>query len=1122
MDSFLTSAKKYWYCLMVPVILSFSGCNQEDKNGTGDGANMEIAKELKFSLVPSSRSNVKFANNLREKPERHFLNFNTVYDGGGVGVGDFNNDGLMDIYFTGNDCPNKLYINKGGFEFEDVTKKAGVGNHAGWHNGVSLVDINEDGFLDIYVCRGGGEWQRSKSLRTNLLYINNGDLTFTENAVQYGLDDSGFSFHAAFFDYDNDNDLDMYLINHPKQSKIQIPVYQKGMRDWVPDEKDKLYRNDGNGKFSDITIEAGLKNTYGFGLSVTCADVDNNGFTDIYVSNDYTQRDHLWMNEGGKFQDQIKDRLRHIPMFAMGTDIVDVNGDGLEDIFTVEMLPNDYKKSKTSMASMNTARFEQLVDNGFHHQYMHNMFQLNQGSGRFSEVAQQIGLDKTDWSWACFFSDFDNDSDRDLFVSNGYRRETLDKDSGAEIKNYLIANKVQLDKLTPKMIEDINKMVPVQKLQNVFFSNTGDFSFTNSTSSVLPSKISFSNGAALADLDNDGDLDIVINNLDEPAFIYENNANSNGNNYVRVKLLGPKGNAFGIGAKVKLVTAGKEQFFQVKSTRGYLSSVDPVVHFGMGKTEQIDKVEVVWPDQRVSELTNVSPNQIIEVKYENASSAIATSGLEEEKYLVKDITNEAFAVPYKHKENEHEDYRLQILLPHELSTLGPFMSVGDVNSDGLEDFYVGGPHKAAGTLYLQNKEGRFQMKQNAAFEKDKEYEDMSSLFFDADGDKDLDLYVVSGGTEKFQDTLFYNDRLYVNDGKGNFTKNINLLKTKNSGSCVTSSDFDNDGDLDLFVGGRVIPDLYPIPPGSYLLRNDNGVFNDLAGYLGKDFKYQGMVTDAIWVDLNSDGYEDLITVGEWMPINIFMNSSGQNFTNQTATWFSQKTSGWWNSIEKADLDGDGDMDFIVGNLGENYKFKASEEKPFKIYATDFDRNGTCDVLLAKYSDGKEVPVRGRQCMSQQMPEIANTFPTYSKFADAGMGDIIGDKKENSYNYEAVIFSSVILWNEQGKFRIEKLPKEAQVSPVNGIIPIDYDKDGKLDIITAGNMYGSEIETTRADAGIGNILQNTGSNFKAIPAQKSDLYLQYDVKDLKKIKLANGKTGVLVGGNDDILRLLEMN
>ena len=1099
-----------------------SSCKQEKSASTDGKASINVPKnELKFSLIPTSQSNVNFTNVVENRPVPHFMNFGPIFNGGAVAVGDFNKDGLDDFYVTGNEVSNKLYINKGDFKFEDVTEKAGVGGGDGWHFGASVLDINNDGNLDIYVCRGGGWWQTDKSLRTNLLYVSNGDMTFTEKAAEYGLNDTGYGFQPVFFDYDNDNDLDLYIINHPKRHRLRIPEYQAGAKQHRPDEKGKLYKNNGNGTFSDVTIESGLGGAFGFGLSVTCADLDGNGFTDIYVSNDYTQRDFMFMNNGnGTFRDQLFERTKHIPLFAMGTDIADFNNDGFEDIYSVEMLPTGYKKSKTSMAAMNTARFEKLVDNGFHHQYMHNMLQMNQGNGNFSEVAQFAGVAKTDWSWACFLTDFDNDGDRDLFVSNGYKVERLDQDAGKIVTEYLNKNKIDKFKMTQKNVDDLSKFYKYQKVQNQFFTNVDGQSFKNTTASVLPQKVSFSNGSALADLDNDGDLDIIVNNFDEPIFIYENNASTNGNNYLRVKMVGPPGNLMGVGAKVKITANGKEQFFQTKTSRGYLSSTDPIAHFGLGAANKVDKIEVEWPDKKVTVLNNQEANKLVEVPYSAAQDGVVAN-TRNKGSLVKDITKQSFVAPYKHNENKHEDFKLQILLPHRMSTLGPFVSVADVNGDGLEDFYVGGAHKSAGKLYVQNAQSKFSEVPNPAFQKDKEFEDMGSHFFDADGDKDLDLYIVSGGTEKFQDQEFYNDRLYLNDGKGKFTRENKVMKILNSGSCVNSSDFDGDGDQDLFVGGRVIPELYPIPPGSYLLRNEEGIFNDVGKHLGEGFKKQGMVTDAIWADVNGDNREDLITIGEWMPIKVFVNQLGQALVDQTSTFIPEKTTGWWNSIEKADLDGDGDLDFIVGNLGENYKFKASEKKPFKIYATDFDQNGTCDVLLAKYSGDKEVPVRGRMCMSQQMPGIAETFPTYSKFADAGMDDILGEKKTAGYNYEAVLFSSIILWNDGGKFRIEKLPKEAQISPINGIVPVDINKDGKLDLITAGNMYGSEIETTRADAGIGSVLINEGGSFKSVPASESGLFLQYDVKDLQAIKLANGKQAVLAGCNNDLLRLVEI-
>ncbi len=1096
------------YFLLIFCLLIVLSCSQENTSKTSSIS----ADDIQLFSEISDKTGITFSNTLEEKIERMWYNFNPVYDGAGVALGDINNDGLTDIYFTGNEVDNALYLNKGDFQFEDITSKANVAGGKGWTNGATMVDINNDGWLDIYICRGG--WVKDKNLRKNILYINQKDGSFKNEAKAYGLEGSGYSFQSLFLDYDGDGDLDVYVINHPSKSNIDIPDYNEGRKRGDYDCKDKLFRNDGNQHFTDVTKEAGLFENYGFGLSACSADLDGNGYPDIYVSNDYTEPDYLFLNNGdGSFTESIKDRTKHIPLFSMGTDISDFNNDGHEDIFVSEMLPKDYKRSKTMMANMNPERFEKIVSEGFHHQYMHNALQLNQGNGYFSEVSQMGGISKTGWSWACFISDFDNDGLRDAFISNGYKRDVYDKDSAKKRQKYLKDNNQRI-----KDLDKFLEITPVTKTANFFYHNTDGYHFEDKSSKWGFEKKSFSNGASIADLDNDGDLDIVTNNFDEPAFVYRNNADKLNNHHVRIKLKGPQGNPHGIGAKITLIQGEHQYFEEFKMTRGYLSSVEPIAHFGVGKAKKIDKVLVRWHDGKESSLSNVETNQLIDIDYQSAQSK--SSQPKNQATLFKDITQQTLPQNFKHVENEHDDYRYQVLLPHRLSELGPHASAADINQDGLMDVFIGGSKGTAATLLIQNKNNQFIPKKVTAFDKDANYEDIESVFLDVDKDGDMDLYVVSGGTEELRDHELYIDRLYLNDGKGNFERSTNRVPNiPISGSCVLAHDYDKDNDLDLFVGGRIIPEVYPAPVHSVLLENQNGAFPLVNDKKAKELFNLGMVTDAVWVDLDGDTWDELVVVGEWMPVTIFKNNQGI-LEKSTAYPNLQHTTGWWNTIEAKDLDQDGDIDFVLGNLGNNYKFKASKEKPFHIYANDFDNNGSFDPFLVKEYEGDQVPIRGKQCTSEQVPGISDKFPSYHEFAEADIFNIIGAEIEQSLHYEAKEFKSIILRNNNGQLDIEYLPVLSQISTINGIVIDDFNKDNILDILVAGNMYQSEAETSRADASFGLLLEGTkNNNFKAVNAQESGIHLPYDVKSLKSLTLANQQKAILVNSNDDYFRVL---
>lgn len=1073
-----------------------------------------------FRKVNSTESGISFSNRIDENYERNYFDtFAYVYNGAGVATGDFNNDGLMDIYFTGNEVANKLYLNKGNMKFADISKSAGVEGTTGWDNGVSLIDINNDGWLDIYVCKGGST-KETEAERRNQLFINQGDLTFKDEAKQYGLDDAGYSIHASFFDMDNDNDLDMYLTSRPKDFYLGLSQMVAGKRNPPDDARDKLFRND-NGKFVEIGKQAGINHNFGYALSVVTADLNSDGYTDIFVSNDYADNDYIYINQkNGTFKDEVKSMTNHLSLFSMGADIADINNDGLEDILVMEMLPENYKRSKVSMPRMDVEGFWAIVDSGFQKQYTHNALHLNHGNGFFSDISQMAGISKTEWSWSTIAADFDNDGNRDIFVANGYRRDLFDGDLQQKQDMYIQANAhkyASSEEMFTKGFKEYMDIYSPIKARNYLFKNKGELQFENVSEAWGFKDSTFSNGAAVADFDNDGDLDLVVNNLDGESDLYENVVN-NKNNFLRIKLEGPEKNKDGIGAKIALYQDGKlQQFFQQKLVRGYLSTNEPAVHFGLGKTTAVDSVVVIWPDGKSNTIQKPGINQVIKAEYKVAVSGI--NHMAAYAPLFAETSNQLLSTPFEHKENKYDEYVDQVLLPHEFSRSGPFVATGDINGDGQEDFYVGGAKDQSGSLYIQQ-QGKFIAKSIPAFEADKKFEDMGAMFFDADKDGDMDLYVVSGGSEFDEGSPMYQDRLYLNDGKGNFARSSQSLPvTASSGSCIAVADMDGDGDLDIFRGGEVLPHKYPQAPQSYVLVNEKGTFVDRTNDVAPELSRIGMVKSALWADLDGDKKQELVLAGEWMPIKVFAYKSGK-LKDQSAGYGFGETEGWWNKLVADDIDGDGDMDLLAGNLGENYKFKASAQKPFEVWAKDFDGNGTNDIFLARHlSDNTIVPIRGRECTSQQCPMIAQKFPTYLSFAESDLTGILGEAEmKTALHYKTHLFSTVVFTNDKGKFTPKRLPIEAQLSTVNGFIVKDFDGDGKKDILLAGNKFDVEVETTPADASPGLFLKGEGNmNFMSKKPLESGFFAPYNVKDLQLIKTNTG-WGVLVTANNDRLRI----
>ncbi|MEO6289720.1 MAG: VCBS repeat-containing protein, partial [Ginsengibacter sp.] len=909
-------------------------------------------------------------------------NYIYFYNGGGVAIGDINNDGLQDILFTGNMVRNRLFLNKGNFEFEDITTGSGVSEKQGWCTGATMLDINGDGHLDIYICRSAdGNPQR----RENLLFINNGDLTFSEKARQYGLADQGYSTQSAFFDYDKDGDLDCFILNHSLQqyaSGVQEKPELRKIRN--ADYASKLYRND-NGHFLDVTESSGVtSNVLTFGLGVTISDLNNDGWPDIYQSNDFSEPDYLFINNRkGGFTEQLSKCLDETSLFSMGTDAADYNNDGLVDLVTLDMLGEDNRTQKMHSGAENFDKFQFLFSQGFYYQYSRNMLQKNNGDGTFSEVGQLAGISNTDWSWSALFADYDNDGNKDLFVTNGYVKDHTDMDFLKYSMDRLVRsmNKEAVDPIP----EYIRRMPPLQ-IANYIFQNNGNETFTKRTKEWGFTQRGVSAGAAYADLDNDGDLDLVINNSNDYAGIYKNNAVGRlKNNFLRIHLIGNAANERGIGAKVKLFCKGQEYYQEQSPVRGFQSSSDPVLNFGVGKNNMIDSVLVIWPDDKFQKLNNVKPNQTLTLRLTDAGGKWAYDtvyNVSQSLFQQTNLTNVA------HHENNFSDFTVQTLLPNFLSRQGPCIEIADINKDGLEDFFISGAKDQSSQIFVQNKNGTFTSKPEGSLLSDAKSEDVAAVFFDADNDGDKDLYVAGGGLEFNQNDAAYQDRLYINDGRGNFTKKENALpQMLSSKGCVKAADIDGDGDIDLFVGGRVVPGKYPTPPESYILINDGkGNFREATSDVCAALQHIGMVTDALWLDLNNDKQPDLIVVGEWMPIKIFINQNGK-LTDQSPSYIHFASTGWWNRIHADDMDGDGDLDLIIGNWGLNTQFHVNEKEPMTIYYKDFDGNGTIDPVLCYYIDGVSYPYNSRDDLTEQLPGLKKKFLEYAPYAVATIHDM---------------------------------------------------------------------------------------------------------------------------------------
>ncbi|MHA6246764.1 VCBS repeat-containing protein [Pontibacter sp. CAU 1760] len=1098
------------FTYLLAALLSLAGCSDQKEQDRQQQQPIAEAPPTLFDNLPASETGIDFENTLTETPTLNVLEFEYFYNGGGVAVADFNNDSLPDIFFAGNMVPSRLYLNKGDLKFEDITVKAGIQTAGRWASGVAVADINNDGFQDIYVSVTG---KAAPDKRWNLLYINNQDNTFTEAAAQYGLADESYSTHAAFFDYDRDGDLDLYLLNHTLEEK-NPNLLRPQLRDGSNKNTDRLYRNNGNGSFTDVSKQAGIL-VEGHGLGLNIADINNDGWPDVYVSNDYLSNDILYLNNGnGTFTDRAADYFKHQSQSAMGNDVADFNNDGLPDIITVDMLPEDNLRSKLMFAGTNYDRFRGELMNGYTPQYMRNTLQLNNGNGTFSEVGQLAGVQSTDWSWSPLLADFDNDGYKDLHITNGFPKDITNRDFIMYRMQGLNSN-VPMPVLNKQLMEVINKL-PNAKKPNYIYRNNGDLTFSNQTKAWGLAIPSFSNGAAYADLDNDGDLDLVTNNINAKAFVYRNNAEKQlGHHYLRIKLQGSKTNRAGYGAKVRLYQQGNVQYQELTPYRGFMSTVEPLLHFGLGQQAVVDTVEITWPDGRVQRRTNVKADQVITLSHQEAVAEKQLSNASGPPLFQP--ANAKHKISYTHREEPYVDFKIQPLLPHKYSQNGPGVAVGDVNGDGLEDFYVGGAFKYPGQVFLQARNGTFSGRPITT--QTKYEEDMGSLLFDADGDGDLDLYVVSGGSEFPAKSPYYQDKLYRNDGKGNFTLDAQALPTTtSSGSFVTAADFDGDGDLDLFVGGRMQPQHYPAPAESYILINEGGRFRNATNQVCPALQNLGMLTAALWTDFDNDHAVDLIVAGEGIPLTFFKNNNGK-LQNVTAATGLPNTSGWWNSLAAGDFDNDGDIDYVAGNLGLNTKLKATETEPVIVYAADYDRNGSIDPILAYYVMGKQVPVRPRDDVFDQMVSMRRRFTSYDSYARASMQEVLTPAEmQQSYVLKSVHMQSSYIENlGKGKFRIHALPVQAQVAPVYGITVNDYSGDGNLDLLLTGNSQAPEVLNGAYDAFTGLYLKGNGKGgFTPTTLQQSGFVVDGDAKGLAELSLATGQPLVLAAQNNGSL------
>ncbi|MBK8348009.1 MAG: VCBS repeat-containing protein, partial [Saprospiraceae bacterium] len=1104
------------------LFLIIIACNTSEKNEVRKSTELSdqslsgVAETELFTLLSPAETNIDFKNIVTENNNFNFKSYAYIYNGSGVAIGDINNDGMQDVFLGGNMVSGKMYLNLGDFKFKDITKASGLENIRGFRTGVNMADVNGDGHIDIYVCAGG---RYTDDFRKNLLYINNGNSTFTEKAAEYGLADMSYSTQSYFLDIDNDGDLDLYLLNHPPDPKESNNLRLENDKNGKPKIAlspnltfitDRLYRND-NGKFKDITEKSGILNE-AFGLSADVADFNEDGFADIYVCNDYVKPDNLYINNGdGTFTDKFNDYFQHTSFSSMGSDFADINNDGCLDLMTLDMFPEDNFRQKMHGTEYNYDKYLLTKKLNIPTQFIKNTLQINNCNGTFSDIALMAGVAHTDWSWTTLMADYDNDGWKDIFVTNGYRRSVIDNDYVKYTQDSLFK---QIDRSTLN-IDMIINAIPVHKTKSYLFKNNANLTFTDVSATWNAGPPEFSNGAVYVDLNNDGYLDMVSNNIDEAPFIYKNNGlASRKNNFVRIDLKAEKGKT-AFGTKVELTDeSGMTQTQYFYPSRGFLSSVEPIIHFGLGNKKTIKEAKIFWPNGRMQTVTDLKLNSLNTITYSAASEK--SPKLVNANLYFEDITEKS-GLDYAHQENEYIDFKREPLLHRKFSDEGPTVATGDVNNDGLDDIYFGGSTGFEGKLYLQQKNGKFKLKPNEDFVNDKVFEDVGSIFIDVNGDKNNDLIVVSGGNEFPLLSPNYQDRLYLNDGSGNFKRADKAMPAiLSSGSTISAHDIDGDGDLDIFRGGRVASGQYPTAPMSYLARNDKGVFVNVTPEWSDGIFKAGMVTASTFADIDNDKIPELIICGDWMPVMVFklIDKKYKNITEELGL---SKDIGWWESVAVTDLNNDGFPEIIAGNAGLNTHTKASNEKPVTIHYKDYDGNKSLDAILCYYNGEQSYPIAMRDRLLDQMIVLKKKFLRYRNYAGATLDDIFTkEQRKGEEVLSANNLASMVYYNNQGKsFTGKQLPVSAQISCIRGIVTgQDINKDGFSDVITAGNFYGTEVLLGRYDSSVGNVFLNDGKgNLKTVTPSMSGFNANGDVRHIAKVKTNNGDCILIVRNND---------
>lgn len=1115
----------------IVILLILTGCSNEDtKQNDIPGDKILIAKEPLLNLLPSGQTGIDFKNSIIETAELNITNHINNSNGGGVAIFDANNDGLQDIYFVSTSEENKFYVNLGNFKFRDATEGSGLESNGGFEIAVTAVDINTDGYLDLYVCRAG---LKESDDRRNKLFVNNKDLTFSELASEYGLDDKSASIGANFFDYDLDGDLDLYLVNYPidftNSNKINVrPTKDSTTVEPILEpiseyDTDRFYRNDGpvrpdgSGGFVDVSKEAGVWN-FGYGMCASIEDFNGDGWPDVYVANDFIQPDILYINNrNGTFTNKLGEYFKHTSQHTMGVDLSDIDNDGLFDLFAVDMLSNTNYRRKTLVNTNNQNSYRSLITHNYFPPIVRNVLQHNNGNFTFSDIACLAGVYQTDWSWSALMADLDNDGWKDLMITNGYQRELTDMD----FRNFTVANiktKGTIAEQFPN-IHDLLALIPQYKIRDFVFQNKGDLTFEDKSGQWLTSPATWSNGAATADLDNDGDLDYIVNNIEDEAFVYENLArNNHNNNYLQIVCKGPPLNLFGVGTRATLHIGNKKQYQLLNPSKGIFSSVEHIMHFGLGSDSNIDSIIIRWPDNKTQILRNIPSNQRMEVKYSDAKDQVLFTA-QISKTIFNDITKKS-GLNFKHKENDYIDFEYYFLLPWTLSDLGPLVASADINNDGLTDLFISNSFGKPRGIYFQTKEGKFIIDPDQWYA-DSIYEDHGALFFDADMDKDLDLLIIGGGHEAVAPEA-WQSRLYINDNSQFKYARGAIPLLEGVALRATAIDYDLDGDMDVIIGGRVKPGKYPLAPKSYVLRNDRNHFVDVTAQVAPELNEIGMVTDLQVANVDNDPAPELIIAGEWMPITIFKIIEGKfKKLDSNKTGLSQ-SNGYWNKLSLNDLDNDGDLDIVAGNLGLNTIYKPSISQPLQCYVSDYDQNGSIDPILTYYEGDNIYPMVQKDVLIKQIPSMKKKFVYYKDYANATIEDVLTPKQiTESLILNAYLIESGWWENTSGSFIFHSFPKIAQASPVNGIIVHDFDNDQKLDIFLAGNKYGMEVESGRMDAGIGVLLKGDGhGQFTWIKNTESGIWASKDVRDIALLHGPNHSLRIIITNNNDDVQVFE--